>query len=302
MKAAPLRERQRELTRNAILDAYLELAHVDGASAISIPAVARTAGVSPRTIYRYFPTKGELATAAALRMSTEALAGDDMYASTTSNLGDNLKRLWFGLNEQLPAVIAEHATPAGRDIRRTRLDMARAAVRDRIDAHGPLARGRISHRDPRRKPRDRRRPQGGEMTNEQDRTLRRAAYGLIAGFVLHNSDHARRGLDDISEAVVWAGTLLLVIASVAVTLILTRHWLSAAVAAVVGWTVVVGVSSAHLLPDWGPLSDALPGSGLGLITWLAVFSEIVAGAWLGWVGLQVLRSRDFLIRPAVPAI
>lgn len=128
--------------------------------------------------------------------------------------------------------------------------------------------------------------------------LRNAAYALIAGFVLHNADHARRGLDGISEGVVWAGTLLLAVASVAVTLVLTRHHLAAAAATIVGWTVVVGVSSAHLLPDWGPLSDSLPEGDVDVLTWLAVFSEIVAGAWFGWAGLQALRATNFQIIPA----
>ena len=123
-----LRHRHRISTRNDIVDAYLELAHREGAAAISIPSVAEVAGLSVRTVYRYFATKDLLVDAASRRMSEQALAGDDMYATDRHDLADNLKRLWADLAEQMPAVIAEHTTPAGRDIRRTRLAAARARV------------------------------------------------------------------------------------------------------------------------------------------------------------------------------
>lgn len=128
-----------------------------------------------------------------------------------------------------------------------------------------------------------------------DRSLTLAAYGLIAGFVIHNSDHARRGLDVVQEGVIWAGTLVMAMAAVVVTLILTRHRLAAAAAMVGGWSIAIGVSAAHLVPDWGPLSDALPGGDVHAITWIAVLAEIVAAAWLGWVGFQALRDNRFQI-------
>lgn len=128
MNSDSLRERQLAATKATIIEAYLALAHAEGASAISMPAVADASGVSVRTVYRYFASKEELVTAAAHHMSREALAGGDMYASTEVDFADNLKMLWVGLNEQLPAVVAEHATPAGREIRRTRLEAGRETV------------------------------------------------------------------------------------------------------------------------------------------------------------------------------
>lgn len=67
-----LREAQQEQTRQAILDAYLELAHDDSAVNVSVPAVAEKAGVSVRTVYRYFPSKEELQAGAAYRLTEEA--------------------------------------------------------------------------------------------------------------------------------------------------------------------------------------------------------------------------------------
>lgn len=121
----PLRERRQRETRLAIVDAYLALSHRDGALTVSIPQVAASSGVSVRTIYRHFATKDELQTAAAFRMSEQALAGGSMSHSTPENLADQLKMLWTGLAENIPAVLAERTSPAGRKIRVTRLDEAR---------------------------------------------------------------------------------------------------------------------------------------------------------------------------------
>lgn len=134
-------------------------------------------------------------------------------------------------------------------------------------------------------------------SSAKDNRLQTAALLLIGGFVIHNADHARRGLDSVTESLVWAGTLLMVLATVVVTLILTRHALAAAAAAVMGFTIAFGVSASHLLPNWGPISDSLPQGDVDAFTWIAVSSEIAAGLWLGWVGLSVLRENDFRIGP-----
>lgn len=54
-----LREQQAEDTRSRILDAALRVM-ADGFASVSIPNVAREAGVSVPTIYRHFKTKQEL--------------------------------------------------------------------------------------------------------------------------------------------------------------------------------------------------------------------------------------------------
>jgi AcrR family transcriptional regulator len=54
-----LRAEQAELTRDRILDAALRLM-TTGLASLSVPAVAREAGVSVPTVYRHFGTKAEL--------------------------------------------------------------------------------------------------------------------------------------------------------------------------------------------------------------------------------------------------
>src|SRR5215207_7587227 len=61
-----LRTRQRDDTRRAILHAFNELLDEGNPVTVSVPAVAARAGVSVRTLYRYFANKDELMEAGGL--------------------------------------------------------------------------------------------------------------------------------------------------------------------------------------------------------------------------------------------
>lgn len=123
--SATLRNRQQEAVRLAIVEAYLAVAHRGGALTVSVAAVAQEAGVSRRTVYRYFPAKDDLQEAAAFHMSERALFGGTMADTTVENLVDQLKMLWSGLSDNIAAVFAERASPSGRQLRVTRLEQAR---------------------------------------------------------------------------------------------------------------------------------------------------------------------------------
>ncbi len=56
---SPLRQEQMERTRQQILDGLIKTM-ANGVASLSIPAVAREAGVSVPTVYRYFRTKRDL--------------------------------------------------------------------------------------------------------------------------------------------------------------------------------------------------------------------------------------------------
>ncbi len=130
-------------------------------------------------------------------------------------------------------------------------------------------------------------------------TLRTAGFVFLGGLVLHNGDHMRRGLTGIPEAVTWAGTLVLALAAVTLTLVFTHHDLAPFAATVTGFATAAGVTASHLLPHWGPLSNPLTGSGVGAVTWVAVVAEIAGALVLGAAGLAVLRRHGFATR--VPA-
>lgn len=57
---AGLRERKKQLARDAIVDAALELFAENGYDATTVPAIAERASVSPATVARYFPSKESL--------------------------------------------------------------------------------------------------------------------------------------------------------------------------------------------------------------------------------------------------
>src|SRR5918994_1803721 len=95
MSAEPtssLREQQAQLTRELILRAVAELLEGDDPDEISVPEVARHAGVSLRTVYRYCPPGGELF-AAAGEWIGEHLFGDAPFEQTAGELGDVFKRV-----------------------------------------------------------------------------------------------------------------------------------------------------------------------------------------------------------------
>ncbi len=55
-----LRSAHRDDTRRVILEAFLELLDDESPLTVSMPDVASRAGVSVRTLYRYFPNKDAL--------------------------------------------------------------------------------------------------------------------------------------------------------------------------------------------------------------------------------------------------
>lgn len=114
--------------------------------------------------------------------------------------------------------------------------------------------------------------------------LKAAATVFVAGFLLHNADHARRGIDAITDHVVWAGTAVAVIAAVILTLVYTDHPQAPLAAAAGGFGIAVGVSATHLLPDWGVLSDPL--LDLSATSWVAVLAEIAGAIVLGIAGTR----------------
>lgn len=123
-----LRDRQLMATRAAIIEAFLDLAHAENAVSISMPAVAKGAGVSVRTVYRHFPTKDDLQTAASLHYSSQARGGEESEAGAIGDARLYLTNLWTNLATEIPAVLAEHTSPAGRSLRATRLPVARQII------------------------------------------------------------------------------------------------------------------------------------------------------------------------------
>jgi hypothetical protein len=131
--------------------------------------------------------------------------------------------------------------------------------------------------------------------------LRRAGWTFLVGFGIHNFDHVRRGTDGISEQVIWGGTGVAVLSAVVLTLVFTNHRLAANAAAAAGIAIAFGVSATHLLPEWGSLSDPLPGGAVDGFTWFAVLAEVVGAVVLGLVGLRQSARAGFSTTPPASA-
>lgn len=78
-RRSSLRDQQVDLTRDLIMRAFQSLLQKDHPDAITYPQVAEAAGVSLRTVYRYFPTRADLLQSAAewFRELTEGARWDD---------------------------------------------------------------------------------------------------------------------------------------------------------------------------------------------------------------------------------
>ena len=64
MTTQTLQDRRAALGRDAVLDALVAHLEAGDADEVSMEDLAREAGVSRRTLYRYFPTRAGLRTAA----------------------------------------------------------------------------------------------------------------------------------------------------------------------------------------------------------------------------------------------
>ncbi len=125
-----LRTRHSEATRRQILDATQRLVVEVHGWTLSMSEVADRAGVSRRTLYRYFATKEELLEAA----SREWAADDGDHVAFSSDDLDGLQQYlidqWRTLAANLPAVLAQHASPTGRRMRERWLLRARQLATD----------------------------------------------------------------------------------------------------------------------------------------------------------------------------
>jgi len=100
----PNSARRNERSRQAILDAALDLAAELGYQKLTIEAVAARAGVGKQTIYRWWPSKGAVLFDALLAR-TQGADGSPGALPDTGDLATDLKTV-------LRATVAEFADPA----------------------------------------------------------------------------------------------------------------------------------------------------------------------------------------------
>ncbi len=129
-----IRTAQRELTRQRILDAVLDLVAEGRLTEVSVPDVARRSGASVATSYRYFPTKDALFQAAAEEPARRA-AGE-LPREQIELGGEYLRTLWEAFAENMPLLRHQLASDAGRDMRAARFEASRQWFVDAIASRG----------------------------------------------------------------------------------------------------------------------------------------------------------------------
>jgi AcrR family transcriptional regulator len=128
---SPLRSRQKEQTRDLILNAVDAILRGAPVSEVTIAAVARQADITERTIYRHFPTREDLLDAVWRRALHAVTGGQDQQAETLEEILDLTRGAYESFEADAGIVRALIAAPEGVDASKqpaeVRLEMLREA-------------------------------------------------------------------------------------------------------------------------------------------------------------------------------
>jgi AcrR family transcriptional regulator len=134
MSEATLRERQASLARTAIFEALVTHLEAGDADEMAMEDLAREAGVSRRTLYRYFPTRAALLAEAAAWIRNDVLQlpvgiGDEGIAASFRDAASRVA----GRPELARALLRTTTGRALRgDFRRARADAIRSALQREV--------------------------------------------------------------------------------------------------------------------------------------------------------------------------
>lgn len=136
-----LRAEQADETRVRILEATLRVM-ARGIASVSIPAVARDAGVSVPTVYRHFGTKHDLLAEVYLHVVRRSSPGELVLPRTLDELRDGVRAAFEGLDSADDLARAAMASPAAAEARRMGMPARLEIFRRMADAIAPkLAQG-----------------------------------------------------------------------------------------------------------------------------------------------------------------
>jgi AcrR family transcriptional regulator len=123
-----LRAAQAQATQARILEATLNVM-ARGVASVSIPAVAREAGVSVPTVYRHFGTKRNLLAAVFPHVVRRAGLGELVTPRSIDELGHGVRALFERIDSAGDLARAAAASPSADEVRRVdmpaRLEMSR---------------------------------------------------------------------------------------------------------------------------------------------------------------------------------
>jgi AcrR family transcriptional regulator len=179
MASVSLREQQADVARTRILSAVAELLERGSAEDLTMPSVAATAGVSLRTVYRYYATREQLLEAAARWIGDELFA--QPYPADLDDVADAFRADCVDFDERPGLVRALAMADHGREVRayrrNERLSAIRRALRDEV----------------------------GGLPQDELR-LAEAVLGYLHNMLAYTTLREENGLsgEEIGEAVAWA--------------------------------------------------------------------------------------------------
>jgi AcrR family transcriptional regulator len=142
-----LRAAQAQATQARILEATLSVM-ARGVASVSIPAVAREAGVSVPTVYRHFGTKRNLLAAVFPHVVRRAGIDELIPPRSIAELGRGVRALFDRIDSAGDLARAAAASPAAEEVRRVdmpaRLEMSRRLADSIVPKLTPGDRDRIA--------------------------------------------------------------------------------------------------------------------------------------------------------------
>lgn len=132
---SPLRDERAEDTRRRILDGLVRTMS-RGVAELSIPAVAKEAGVSVPTVYRHFRTKADLVAALAPYLA-EKTRLMEVPATAPGDLGSMVRELYARHAELPPELRSAMASGLGGEVRRQNMPQRLAMIRKAMQTHVP---------------------------------------------------------------------------------------------------------------------------------------------------------------------
>lgn len=123
------RQQQTELTRQAIIDTFVELS--TSGRPVTIADVVRHSGISSATIFRHFENRAALVTAAANR---DVMLGLDpnLEAWGLSELAAHTRQIWQRMADNLAVAREATVSEAGRELRVARFEGFRPELIDAL--------------------------------------------------------------------------------------------------------------------------------------------------------------------------
>ncbi len=134
-----LREQQAEETRARILEATVRVM-ARGVATLSVPAVAREAGVSVPTVYRHFATKAELLAAVYPHLVRRAGLDEFVAPRSLDELYDGVRAIFERIDSFDDLARAAMASPAAAEARQLSMPDRLALTRRFADSVTPSLR------------------------------------------------------------------------------------------------------------------------------------------------------------------